>query len=38
MGNSEIIKMILEESDFDSKIKLAELVGYEKLEQIVTKM
>ena len=38
MGNSEIIKMILEESDFDSKIKLAELVGYEKLEQIVTRM
>ncbi len=38
MRDSEIVKMILEEKTFESKMKLAELVGYDGLKTVVTEM
>ena len=38
MRDTEIIKMILAEKTFESKMKLAELIGYDRLNIIVTKL
>ena len=38
MRDTEIVKMILEENSFESKMKLAELVGYDRLKAMVTEM
>ena len=38
MRDTEIVKMILDENSFESKMKLAELVGYDRLKTMVTEM